>query len=169
MKNTTLKPIDIEKFRSQLLLKREQLLGDVKSMEDETLRRDPHDLAQSPNHLADVGSDNYQLENTIGLMGYDLYLLKEINDALKRIDNGTFGICQGDQRPIPRLRLRAIPWARLCIKCATLSDTKYCVVSGRSKKRDFSSAADIDSDIHVRYRGGKAGQVFDEKLLEDLA
>jgi len=111
---------EIQEFKTMLLLKREEILGNVTSMEDETLRKERSELSNMPLHMADAGSDNYEVENTLELMDSERKLLKQINDALERIENGTYGICLGNSRFIPRARLAAIPWAKYCIECANL-------------------------------------------------
>ena len=111
---------EIKKFKAMLLEKRNEILGNVTSMETETLRRERSDLSNLPLHMADMGSDSYEIENTIGLMSSERKILVEIDDALSRIEYGTYGICEGDDEPIPKARLAAIPWARYCVGCATL-------------------------------------------------
>ncbi len=103
-----------------LLAKLTEILGNVTSMETETLRRDRSDLSNMPIHMADLGTDNYEIENTLGLMDSERKILIEIDNALKRIDDGTYGICESRGERIPRERLKAIPWARYCVACATL-------------------------------------------------
>lgn len=111
---------EIKRFRAKLLEKRNEILGSVTSMESEALRRERSDLSNLPIHMADMGSDSYEIENTIGLMSSERKILVEINEALDRIEDGTYGICEGDDEPIPKPRLEAIPWARYCVGCATL-------------------------------------------------
>ena len=103
-----------------LLAKLTEILGNVTSMETEALRRDRSDLSNMPIHMADLGTDNYEIDNIIGLVDSERKILVEINDALSRIEDGTYGICQGHSEPIPKQRLKAIPWARYCVACATL-------------------------------------------------
>lgn len=105
-----------------LLAKQREILGNVMSMENETLRRARTDLSNLPYHMADLGSDNFELENTLGLVDSERRILEEIEDALIRIDDGTYGICEGNGEPIPKARLEAIPWARYCVKCASLAE-----------------------------------------------
>jgi RNA polymerase-binding protein DksA len=111
---------EIKKYRAMLIEKRNEILGSVTSMETETLRRERSDLSNLPIHMADMGSDSYEIENTIGLMSSERKILVAINEALDRIENGTYGICEGEGEPIPKARLEAIPWARYCVNCATL-------------------------------------------------
>ncbi|MFA5251673.1 MAG: TraR/DksA C4-type zinc finger protein [Phycisphaerae bacterium] len=120
---TNLTPDEIEKFKAQLLAKRDEIMNNVTHMEDETLRKQRSDLSNMPIHLADAGTDTFELENTLGLVGSERKLLQEIDDALERIENDTYGICEGGtEHPIPKVRLKAIPWTRYCVKCASLSE-----------------------------------------------
>jgi len=111
---------EIKKFRTILLAKRKEILGDVICMEDETLRKQRSDLSDLPFHMADAGTDNYEMENTLGLMDSERKLIEQIDDALERIQDGTYGVCDGIGEPIPVERLQAIPWARYCVACARL-------------------------------------------------
>jgi RNA polymerase-binding protein DksA len=113
-------PAEIRKFKAILLVKRNEILGDITSMEAESLLRQISDLSRLPTHLADLGTDNYEIENTIGLMDSERKLLGEIDGALDRIEDGTYGICQGSGKPIPKDRLKAIPWAKYCVDYARL-------------------------------------------------
>ncbi|MBN1392059.1 MAG: TraR/DksA C4-type zinc finger protein [Sedimentisphaerales bacterium] len=119
---TSLKPAEIEKFKALLLDKRDEILNNVSHMENETLRKQRSDLSNMPIHMADAGSDTFEIENTLGLMDSERKLLAEIDSALERIENGAYGICEGGAEPIPKARLKAIPWARYCVKCANLSE-----------------------------------------------
>ena len=112
-------PKDLEFFRDQLLAKRREIVGDMSSMEREALRSSGStNLSNLPMHMADIGTDNYEQEFTLGLMEKDRKLLRDLNDALAKIQNGTFGICEGTGKPISRSRLEAQPWARYSIEYA---------------------------------------------------
>ena len=110
---------EIKEFKTLLLTKRAEILGSVNAMENESLKKSRSDLSTMPIHMADVGSDNYELENTLGLMDSERKILEEIDDALRRIEDGTYGICEGNEEIIKKERLHAIPWARYCITCAS--------------------------------------------------
>ena len=110
---------ELEHFRDLLLAKRRELLGDVSSMEDEALRNAGNsNLSNLPIHMADMGTDNYEQEFTLGLVEKDRNLLREINSALSKIQTGTFGICEGTGKPISMPRLEAQPWTRFSIEYA---------------------------------------------------
>ena len=117
---TNLSDEELEKFRSMLLAKRAELLGDVTNMENEALGKNRSDaagdLSQMPIHMADIGTDNYEQEFTLGLVASEREMLKEIDAALARIDDKTYGICLGTHKPISRARLLAKPWAQYCIE-----------------------------------------------------
>jgi len=110
---------EIEEFKNILLAKRREILGSVSSMENDTLHKERSELSNMPIHMADAGTDNFEIENTIGLMDSEKKILQDIYDALNRIEEGTFGICENNGEPIPKKRLEAIPWTRYCLACAS--------------------------------------------------
>jgi RNA polymerase-binding protein DksA len=112
-------PRELDHFRDLLLAKRGEILGDVTSMEREALRTSGgSNLSTLPIHMADMGTDNYEQEFTLTLVETDRKLLREINHALAKIQNGTYGICEGTGKPITKARLEAQPWARYSIEYA---------------------------------------------------
>lgn len=122
-----LTPEEVEEFREILINKRRQILGDMGSLTNEALnknRRDAAgDLSSMPIHMADLGSDNYEMEFTLGLIESERGVLREIDEALERIKNGTYGICLGTGRPIGKARLRAKPWAKYCYEYTLAQET----------------------------------------------
>lgn len=119
-KKSHLTTADIEHFKQMLLEKRREILANVNEMEDEALKKSrldaAGDLSSMPIHMADIGTDNYDQEFTLGLMDSERKLLREIDDALQRIEQGTYGICKGTGKQIPKARLEAQPWARYCVE-----------------------------------------------------
>ena len=114
-----LKAAELEHYRDLLLAKRRELVGDMSSMEREALQRGgSSNLSNLPMHMADMGTDNYEQEFTLGLMEKDRNLLREINSALAKIQDGTYGICEGTGKPIGKPRLEAQPWAKYSIEYA---------------------------------------------------
>lgn len=114
-----LTPEEVQQFKRLLLDKRQQILQNVCYIEQEGLRglmQASGDLSTVPVHLADLGTDNYQQELAAGLIDGERQLLYEIDQALERIEQGTYGICEGTGRPISKARLEAVPWARYCIE-----------------------------------------------------
>lgn len=113
---------DVKHFKQMLLEKRGEILRNVREIEEETLKKSrldaSGDLSSMPIHMADLGSDNYEQEFVLGLMDSERKLLQEIDDALQRIEEGAYGICEGTGKPIPKARLKAQPWARYCVEYA---------------------------------------------------
>jgi DnaK suppressor protein len=109
-------------YRQTLQSLRARLRGDLDQMTDEALRRDngggSGNLSNVPLHMADLGTDNYDQEFTLGLIENEQETLELINEALARMENGTYGACAECAEPISRPRLQAIPYARHCIRCA---------------------------------------------------
>jgi RNA polymerase-binding protein DksA len=68
--------------------------------------------------MADVGTENYDQEFTLGLIENEQAMIEQIQDALARIDAGTYGKCTECGSPIAKPRLQAIPYTRHCIECA---------------------------------------------------
>jgi len=122
---THLTPKQLEQFRGLLLQKRAEVAGDVENMADLALRRNRSGVGNPggmPIHLADLGSDNWEQEFTLGLLANTQQLVREIDAALARIDNGTYGVCLATHRRISVARLRVKPWAKYCIEYARLRD-----------------------------------------------
>jgi len=123
-KKNSLTATDREKFRKILLEKRREILINVSEFEDEALRKSRQDatgdLSSMPIHMADLGTDNYEQEFALGLMNSERKLLREIDEALERIEQKTYGTCQATGKPIGKARLAAQPWARYCVEHARL-------------------------------------------------
>lgn len=115
---------EINHFLDLLLVKRRELMGDVDSIENEALRKSrleaAGDLSSMPIHMADLGTDNFEQEFALELMDSERKLLNKINDALKRIQDNVYGICEGTGEPIKKARLEASPWSRYCIDYARM-------------------------------------------------
>ncbi len=109
---------DLEAFRTTLLEKRAQLRGDVHTLGNEALGRNRQDaagnLSSMPLHMADLGTDNYEQEFALGLLESERALLVQIDEALKRIEDGAYGICAATGKPIGKARLKAEPWTKYC-------------------------------------------------------
>ncbi len=113
---------ELEDLRRELLEKRRELLDDVGSLHNEARcvnsSGESTSSSSMPIHMAELGSDTWEQEFTYRLLENKEALLREIDDALRRIQNNTYGICQASKRPITKSRLRFIPWARYCIEYA---------------------------------------------------
>ena len=111
---------ELDSFRELLLNKRRELLQNVNKIEDGALKKNRQDasgdLSMMPVHMADLGTDNYEQEFALDLIDTERKLLLEIDEALARIQDKTYGICLGTQLPISNARLKAQPWTRYSIE-----------------------------------------------------
>ena len=114
---------DLHAYRDLLIALRDRHNGDVSHLADEALRRTGSgatgNLSNMPIHMADIGSDNYEQEFSLSLMENEGAALAKIQTSLERIEDGTYGACEECGAKIPKTRLNAIPYANLCIKCAS--------------------------------------------------
>lgn len=121
-----MKSEELEGIKRQLLMKRRTLVGDIAALEGEALKKSRQDasgdLSNMPIHMADIGSDNFEQELMVGLMENDEGALRDIDDALDKIERGVFGHCESCSTKIGSARIRAIPYARLCIECKRLEE-----------------------------------------------
>jgi RNA polymerase-binding transcription factor DksA len=113
---------ELDNFRQQLLALRNRLTGDVSHLTNEALRHAGGEasgsLSNTPIHMADLGSDNFEQEFTFSLLQNQEQALEEISQALQRIEQGTYGRCEECHSAIPKARLQALPYTRYCVACA---------------------------------------------------
>jgi len=113
---------ELERWRRRLLAMKKRLGSDLSQLEEEVLRplggESSGGLSDVPVHPADLGSDHSDLEVDLELLENEAQILEEIEDALARIEHGTFGLCENCHQAISRERLEAVPYTRYCIRCA---------------------------------------------------
>ena len=113
---------ELNTYRQQLTDLRNRLRGDVSHLTNEALRQlggeASGSLSNTPIHMADLGTDNFEQEFTLGLIQNEEQALDEIAAALDRLDQGTFGRCEECSDAIPSARLQALPFTRHCVECA---------------------------------------------------
>lgn len=109
---------DLDAFKKLLLALKENLVHDIKNMAQNTSNADSDsgDVSGHVLHMADVATDMYDKEFSLGLASKDRELLQKIEEALSRIEKGTYGICLGTGKAIKRERLQAIPYAEYCLE-----------------------------------------------------
>ena len=127
MKNKLTKK-ELTDFKKLLFKKKEELNDEIKHISDDTLKKSQKDASGDISgytyHMADVATDNYDREFSLGLASKDRKSLYELEDALKRIEDGTFGVCLDCKCLISKTRLKVVPQARLCIKCQEKREKK---------------------------------------------
>jgi len=106
-------------FKEVLLERRRTLLGDFKNMASEALDRNGQGNQSNKwsENFAEFGTDNFEQEMTLNLMQGEQEEIKAIDEALERLEQGTYGMCDTCGKRIPKARLRAVPHAKLCIDC----------------------------------------------------
>ena len=116
---------ELEQFRTSLLILQARIQGDVDQLEEEAFSGRGGGDHGSSNHMAEMGSDAWEVDFSLRIVENDQEVLSEIVDALTRIEKGTFGLCEAclesgvlpSKAGILKSRLRAIPYARNCVDC----------------------------------------------------
>ena len=123
-----LKKNDLLHFRKLLEATRKKIVGDLAHLEHDSLntsQRDASgDLSGYSLHMADMATDNFDREFNLGLASSEQQILNQIDEALRKIDEGRFGICDICTKPISQKRLLALPYTRFCIKCQSEEEKK---------------------------------------------
>lgn len=112
---------DYGEFEQRLMDERKKLLKEMGHLENNVLKVNQRDSAGDLSgysfHMADVGTDAMEREKAFLFASNEGHLLREIDDALRKIYGGEYGICEMCEKPIARARLEAVPYARLCKSC----------------------------------------------------
>jgi len=106
--------MDLERFRTKLLQKRGELLGGSAA---KPLQWTMENNSGRQGDMADQASGTNEVHIQLKLKQTDAKILQAIEDALGRIDAGSYGVCRDCGEPIAEARLDAIPWTRSCIAC----------------------------------------------------
>ena len=88
-------------------------------MADNALNGDHSKTTSMPTSMAELGSDNFNQEFTLSLLGNEKDSIDQIDSAIERIDEGSYGQCETCGGKIPKARLEAIPYAAQCVRCAS--------------------------------------------------
>jgi DnaK suppressor protein len=119
---------ELKIYKALLIKEREKVGGDLSFISKETLNRSQKDasgdLSGYSYHMADAASDNYDVEFSLGRATDEQKLLYLIDEALRRMEDGTYGCCQQCSKAIPKNRLRALPHVELCIDCQKANEAK---------------------------------------------
>jgi DnaK suppressor protein len=105
------------KYEALLSARRLSLLHDMEGLDE--VRQTGGEVSGAPLHLADMGTDNSETDVNVSCSQSASEEIREIDEALERIQDGSFGLCEDCGQAIPEGRLEAIPYARLCIPCKT--------------------------------------------------
>jgi len=109
----------LKKQKEKLLALRDGMLDSMAGVAKDNLRSraEGSEASAFGMHQADAGSDAYDRDFALSLLSQEQDALYEIEEAIKRVDNGTYGVCEISGKPIPHPRLEAIPFARYTVEC----------------------------------------------------
>ncbi len=111
----------MKKYKKLLLAAKENLEAEVQQLQRDNLNRSQRessgDLSGYSYHMADVGTDTFGREVELKIASAGSETMKDIDESLRRIEDGTYGKCQICGGQVSEKRLEAVPYAQLCISC----------------------------------------------------
>ena len=134
-----------QKYYQHLLELREQLTHQMNGLAQESAQ----ELAGYSLHMADSGTDNFDRDFALSLLSSDQDAIYEIEEALKRIEKKTYGVCELTGKPIPRARLEAIPWTRFTVEAQAQLEREGALKSrrlGQLGTIDTAGALDVETE-----------------------
>ena len=124
------------KYYQRLLELREQLTQQMDGLAKESAQ----EMAGYSLHMADSGTDNFDRDFALSLLSSDQDAIYEIEEALKRIEKNTYGVCELTAKPIPKARLEAIPWTRFTVQAQAQLERE-----GALRQRRLGALGSVDS------------------------
>lgn len=119
---------DLKMFKEILTNMKEKFLGQISSVEKENLRTSQKDasgdLSGYSIHMADMATDSYDREFSLSRASGEQKIVYLIDEALKRIEDGSFGLCLFCGNLIAKNRLKAVPHAKFCVTCQGQEEVK---------------------------------------------
>jgi RNA polymerase-binding transcription factor DksA len=134
-----------QKYCQRLLDLREQLLGQMNGLAKESAQ----ELPGYSLHMADSGTDNFDRDFALSLLSSDQDAVYEIEEALKRIEKKTYGVCELTGKTIPKSRLEAIPWTRFTVEAQAQLEREGALKSrriGQLGTVDSTGATEVESE-----------------------
>jgi len=125
-----------QKYYDTLLDLRERLLNQMNGLAKESAE----EMASYSLHMADSGTDNFDRDFALSLLSSDQDAIYEIEEALKRIEKNTYGVCELTGKTIPRTRLDAIPWTRFTVEAQSQLERE-----GALRQRRLGALGSVDS------------------------
>ena len=113
--------IEIQKIKAQLETERTKIADGLSHIERDNLNRSQRDasgdLSGYSFHMADMATDNFDREFSLDIASAEQVVLNRIDAALRKIQEDSYGVCESCNKPISLKRLKAVPYAELCLKC----------------------------------------------------
>ncbi len=125
-----------QKYYQHLLELRERLMNQMSGLAKESAE----EMSSYSLHMADSGTDNFDRDFALSLLSSDQDAIYEIEEALKRIEKDTYGICELTGKPIPRTRLDAIPWTRFTVEAQSQLER-----DGAMRQRRLGALGTVDN------------------------
>lgn len=125
-----------QKYYDNLLDLRERLLNQMSGLAKESAE----EMSSYSLHMADSGTDNFDRDFALSLLSSDQDAIYEIEEALKRIEKGTYGVCELTGKQIPKARLDAIPWTRFTVEAQAQLER-----DGALRSRKLGALGTVDS------------------------
>ncbi|MFA6282354.1 MAG: TraR/DksA C4-type zinc finger protein [Candidatus Omnitrophota bacterium] len=118
---THLSAKELKEYKEKLINLKEEVMNQIREISEDTLMKSQKDISGDMSgygsHIADVASDNYERDFSLGLVSDERKVLLEIEEALKRVENKSYGECVMCEKPIASTRLKALAYAKCCKKC----------------------------------------------------
>jgi RNA polymerase-binding transcription factor DksA len=146
-----------QKYYNYLLELREQLLHQMNGLAKESAQ----EMAGYSLHMADSGTDNFDRDFALSLLSADQDAVYEIEEALKRIEKKTYGVCELTGKPIPKARLEAIPWTRFTVDAQAQLER-----DGALRQRRIGQLGTVDSGTVTEIEGDEADEPEEKKVTE---
>jgi RNA polymerase-binding transcription factor DksA len=143
-----------ERYRGILIDLRDQLVRQMNGLAKESAEQ----LPGYSMHMADSGTDNFDRDFALSLLSSDQDAIYEIDEALKRIERGSYGTCELTAKPIPKARLDAIPWARFTVEAQAQLEREGALRHrrlGSLGTLDAGAPAEIEEDDEVEEKPAK--------------
>jgi RNA polymerase-binding transcription factor DksA len=154
----------MKKQKGRLIELRSMLLDSMDSVAEGNLRARPEGSEASAfgMHQADAGSDAYEKDFALSLLSQEQDALYEIEEALKRIEAGTYGVCEMSGQPIPVNRLEAIPFARFTVDCQSRFEKE-----NKGRNRWESAQPFLDTAESCEDEGGEESEEEDKAKAKE--
>lgn len=145
---TTYGAVFLKQQKARLLQLKDDMVDSMTGVAQDTLRSASQDGGGSAfgMHQADAGSDAYDRDFALNLLSQEQDALYEIEEALKRIDALTYGVCEMSGKPIPQARLEVRPYARFTVECQEIADKDHTRGGGRFGVRSLFGLGEDDED-----------------------
>lgn len=112
-------------------------------------------------HMGDSGTDNFDRDFALSLLSSDQDAIYEIEEALKRIERGTFGVCELTEKPIPKARLEAIPWTRFTVEAQAQLERE-----GALRQKRLAALGSMESTSVAEIEDGEAEEPEEKPVKE---